>query len=295
MLTRTRVYNRGLTKQDLLEKDKVVIFGEVELSEDERSLLNLGPGFMLHSPLNDEEMQVEAVVALTKIRWGRRSRGTDMMSDMALDKEEMDRGVETLIEEESLMDAISAESRDVLGDDGHSFRMGRKRATDMKNNREVCMPGPAPPSVEAGHNVRMSVWQESFTSYRKSNCNKKGEQTASNITLGQQLVMKSLIKRVNKAEIMILEADKGKRFVVVDEATYIAMSLDHTSKDVEVALPEVKVAQRILSQTAKLLGGGQGSLCQELHQVHGQRWVPGRGPPHNEDTAKGPQGPHVQW
>ena len=131
----------------------------------------------------------------------------------------------------------------------------------MRNNREVCMPGPAPPSVEAGHNTRMGVWQKVFSDYRKENCSKKGEQNISNLSLSHQLALKSLGKRVAKVEIVILEANKGKRFVVVDQPTYLAMANDHTHKDIEVSKEEIRQAQRILSHTAKavtyLLGTGQ--------------------------------------
>ena len=135
------------------EKDEVVVFGDVDINDDEWSLLNLGPGFMVTSDLDEEDMQVEAVVALTKIRWGRRSRGTENMTDADINKEERDTGLDKLEEEESLAAAIETEARDVLDSEEVGVCMGRTRATDMRNNREVCMSGPDPPSVEAGHNT----------------------------------------------------------------------------------------------------------------------------------------------
>ena len=44
-------------------------------------------------------------------------------------------------EEEWLSSAIEAELRDVLSDSGSEMNMGRTRPTDMRNNREVRMPG----------------------------------------------------------------------------------------------------------------------------------------------------------
>ena len=63
--------------------------------------------------------------------------------------------------------------------------------------------------------------------------------------------MKSLGRKIARLEVIILEADKGKRFVVVDQATYLAMASDHTSKDRPATQAEVRKAQRTLSTTAK--------------------------------------------
>ena len=51
----------------------------------------------------------------------------------------------------------------------------------------------------------------------------------------------------------MLEADKGKRFVVVDQSTYLAMAADHTIKDKPATQAEVRSTQRTLSSTAKAM------------------------------------------
>ena len=104
---------------------------------------------------------------------------------------------------------ITAEARDTLSNDGKGVCMGRARATDMNNNREVFMPGPAPSSVEAGLNTRMDIWQKTFGIFRKKNCDNKGEQRNVNLTPAQQITMKTLGRRVARTEIVIMEADKG--------------------------------------------------------------------------------------
>ena len=185
LLDKVKKYNNNIQEQDITEVDEVVIYGDVQLNEEEQSLLNLGPGFMVTAPLDSEEMQVEAVVTLTKLRWGRRGRGTEDMTDTEIALEEREKGLDKLEEEESIVAGIQSVARDVISEDEKSVRMGRMRVTDMKNNREVCMSGPAPPSVEAALNTRMGVWQECYDRYKKRNCNKKGAQIKSNLTLGQ--------------------------------------------------------------------------------------------------------------
>ena len=80
------------------------------------------------------------------------------------------------------------------------------------------------------------------------------------------MALKSLGKRVAKAEIAILEADKGKRFVVVDMDTYVSMAMDHTKKDVEVTREELHTHQRILSSTAKAMVNALGTGVDQSHR-----------------------------
>ena len=52
---------------------------------------------------------------------------------------------------------------------------------------------------------------------------------------------------------MILEADKGKRFVCTNKETYKAMARDHTIKDRVATVEEVRACQRVLSTMAKAM------------------------------------------
>ena len=155
---------------------------------------------------------------------------------------------------ETLAEALENEMRDVMGTEGKDIHMGRKRPTDMRNNREVKMPGPAPPRVEAEYSARLSAWQRAFMSFKDRECRDDGTQMKSNLSVNQQIALKSLSKKVAKVEVIILQADKGKKFVVVDESTYLDMAHDHLSRDVQSNPGEVAASQRVLSATARALG-----------------------------------------
>ena len=79
-------------------------------------------------------------------------------------------------EEESLTEALEVAARDVVEDDCLTVNMGKKRATDMRNNRNVIMPGPGPTRVEANHAVRVGVWLDVFEKYRRRHCDEQGNQ-----------------------------------------------------------------------------------------------------------------------
>ena len=171
--------------------------------------------------------------------------------------------------------------------------MGRQRATDQRNNCDVKMPGPASPLIEAGHNTRVGLWQEIFLKIRKKMCDESGRQKKRNLTPGQELALKSLGRKVAKVEIVIMEADKGKKFVVCDQATYRAMALDHVSKDVRVSKEEIAAHQRILTSTAsqhgECLWDWPAAVTLQLRSLHGQCWISGRRSTYDEDPAKDSQ------
>ena len=179
------------------EDTEVMTFGDVSLMQNEKELLDLGPGFMVVSTLNDQEMQVEASVTLTKIRWAKRKSGTEGMTE-AEARAEVEPPTE---EEETLADMLEDEMRDVVDSSGKDLCMGRKRPTDMVNNREVKMPGPGPPNAEAEFSTRLSSWQRAFLSFKETDCNPDGVQKRSNLSPTQLMAVKTISKKVAKVEI----------------------------------------------------------------------------------------------
>ena len=243
----------GRPNEVIRKTDEVKIFGNVNLTEDEMELLKLGPGYMVVAQLTEEEMRTESTVSMTKMRWDKLKKGQEDMTGKDIEKEENEMTEEELLEQMNLAEALDRETRDVLDENGTRMNMGRRRATDMKGNRKVIMPPPSRPIVEAEHHMRAATWQKEFDKYRGKHCDKLGNQVESNLTRQQRLGLKSLGRKVAKVECIVLEADKGKTFVVVDEETYIAMSQDHVADDEVIDQQEVKESQAILSATATSL------------------------------------------
>ena len=88
---------------------------------------------------------------------------------------------------------------------------------------------------------------------------------------GQTIACNWLKKKVSRPNITVLEANKGKHFIVVDVAMYMAMSRDNMSKDRVVEPEDVGCAQRIISrnlQGPRLHPGGLvGPVRQEWDKV----------------------------
>ena len=69
------------------DDNEVVVYGNDNLSEDERALFNVEPGFMVVLSLSMQEMQVEAAVTFMKVRWSRRKAGVDHVTQEQQDKD----------------------------------------------------------------------------------------------------------------------------------------------------------------------------------------------------------------
>ena len=165
-------------------------------------------------------------------------------------------------EEEKRLDIlIESEQRDVLATNGMEINIGRAHPTDMKNNREVRMPGPAPPPVEAQYNTRLGIWYSAFKGFKDRFCKENGNQAKSNLSPSQLIGLKTFGRKVARQEVIVLQAYKGQRFVVVDEPMYVAnepmyvaMAMYHIQKDIETTPEDVRMSQNVLSCTARGVG-----------------------------------------
>ena len=65
------------TKQEILIEEEVTVLGEIELDENEKSVLRLPPKFQIREKLIDEEYDVELEMAFAKFRWEEMKEGIE--------------------------------------------------------------------------------------------------------------------------------------------------------------------------------------------------------------------------
>ena len=86
--------------------------------------------------------------------------------------------------------------------------MSRKRVTDVKGNSRVTFPsGPKSLEMESRLEVLRVEAMEVFRKYVREKCDSRGRQE-SNLTPAQRRGMKSLKKRVENGEIVVVPTDK---------------------------------------------------------------------------------------
>ena len=223
------------------EKD-VSVYGQVTLDDDERSLLQKRPEFATFDKVQKTRLEEEFNTTMTKIRWDRRTRDWTA-EDQDNDKNTTPEELEQLQEQEEMNRLHEAEDRLVYDKDKNTVDLGARRATDMGHNQRLFLPNPRPPQEEAILSARMGVWREVSSEYIAKECGKDGQQNVNNLTPQEQIGMNKLCKRAKAGEIIILQADKGNKFVVSSQESYERQGDTHTKMDRKIEKNEHEQVQ----------------------------------------------------
>ena len=91
--------------------------------------------------------------------------------------------------------------------------------------------------------MRRSIHANIYNDHRRTKCKKDGEQT-SNLTEEQQAGLKSLKKRIEEKEIVVLKTDKSTKLCVATMEEYIKMGQKHTKNDKQVYRREIQEIEK---------------------------------------------------
>ena len=86
----------------------------------------------------------------------------------------------------------------------------------------------------------------------KVNCNERGEQR-SNLSSSELSGLKSLRKRVEEGEIVVVQTDKTGKLCIMSREAYEEAGLVHTIKDEEVGQKKVEEVEREINGNVSLL------------------------------------------
>ena len=92
--------------------------------------------------------------------------------------------------------------------------MRKRRATDLKTNQRVYLPGARPAKEEAEMMVRKEVIINEVKKYIVKKCREDGQQVESNLTAKERRGMKKLRTRVKNGQIVITTTDKSSKLCV---------------------------------------------------------------------------------
>ena len=188
-----------------------LIFGGAQLNEKELSILRLRPEYALFGKVTCQRMEEQVQAVLTKLRWTRMNKGSPAEQMEAAKEEE--EGEPTLSREE--LELSDAKARQTYCPDTNTINMGRKKATDMPNNRRVFMPPPRPVKEESLLAARKNVWDNVTNDFIGKGCDKDGNQVDCNLIKGQREGLRMLRKRIKEGELVVCKSDKGKRLTVI--------------------------------------------------------------------------------
>ena len=158
----------------LKESYEVLVIGDLEIDDDERSALKLPPKFSVMEDLAKGGIDFDQEAAFAKIRMEiQRELDEDLQDDEdEADADEEDAEAEAIrLKSEEIM----AQARQPYDPVGGTYGDWKRRVTDLKECAKVTLPKPLPPAYEAAIEMRRCAQEKIYEKYRDRNCNKNGE------------------------------------------------------------------------------------------------------------------------
>ena len=194
------------------------VYGDIELRSEEIECLNLGPKFMVVPKLNTEDFEVELELECVKARMELKNREEVKKEDGTVSEIDLEWHKRQYRERKD----ICYERNEVWFDRGPErvLDMSKMRVTDAKYNIRSDPTRAAPPGQEVFIQGRRMDLLGQFQRYRESECNEKGEQNITNMSVTQVEGRDMLQKRVKNGEVVVTMTDKSGKFAVVQSEMY---------------------------------------------------------------------------
>ena len=157
--TNLKIFNKEEYENIQPDSYEIKVIGEVELTEEEKSVLTLHPKFCILDKLTHSDFEHEQEAAFAKLRMEKTK--DEEYSEM--NKEEIEEAQE-----------VDAKSRQVYNPSDKIYDSRRRRVTDLKECSRITLPKPLHTDEEATLEVRRKSQQEVFQEYIK-NYTKNGE------------------------------------------------------------------------------------------------------------------------
>ena len=229
------IFDREKFDKVEIQSYEVTCVGEMQLSNEVKSVLKMHPKFCVMDALQEGAMEFEIELANAKLRIQMQRELEEKLEDeeeIELSQEEKD----TIEEEES-------KSRLTFDPITKTFDDRKRRVTDLAECSRVTLPKPLPTKYENMIEMRREIHTEIHNRYRQERCNKDGEQE-SNLTKDQQEGLKTLKKKIKDGEIVVLRTDKSGKLCVASRDAYVKMGMIHTEKDKKIGWKEIEEMEK---------------------------------------------------
>ena len=154
---------------------------KISITEEEKTLLKLGPKFCMLRNLIEEEFEADLEECFVKIKWAMMGDEGDegrKLEDITLEIALGKKVCQTIKEEKKEeRDILEAETRMIFNWKIRTMNLAKRRATDLKGNSRVFFPREAlslkeESALETLRNIMMTTLRQ----YVEEHCRKKGEQ-----------------------------------------------------------------------------------------------------------------------
>ena len=229
------IFDREKFDRVEIQSYEVTCVGEINLSNEEKSILTMHPKFCVMDALEEGAIEFEIELANAKLRIQLQKEIEEKLEDgeeIELSQEEKD-----TIEEEEAKSRLTFDPLTKTYDDR------RRRVTDLQECSRVTLPKPLPTKYETMIEMRREIHTQIYEKYRKERCNREGEQEP-NLTQDQQEGLKSLKKKIKDGDIVVLRTDKSGKLCVASRDAYVKMGMMHTNKDKKIGWKEIEEMEK---------------------------------------------------
>ena len=216
-------FNRLKYERIEVDEISVTVIGDITLSEEELAVLKLHPKFSIRGEVTHEKLNFEQELGYAKVRIDLRKENEEKLEDetsfktnkeqtfgdLVTDNKNEKAGPKAMRDCEELAEEIAAKSRQFFDPEERVYDYRKKRATDVKQNTRVVLPQPVTEIQEAGIAMRRENFNKITKRWIEEKCDEKNRQK-SNLTKAERAGLKSLKKRIDEEEIVVMSTDKRK-------------------------------------------------------------------------------------
>ena len=126
----------------------------------------------------------------------------------------------------------------------------KMKVTNLAENTRITLPKPLLPTQEAEIEIRRKEYMKVFERYKREETI-KGKQE-SNMTEKEERGLKSIKKRIESGEIVILKTDKSSKLAVMNTDEYLEMGRGTRTKDRKVDRKEIIEREKKLNEHTEM-------------------------------------------
>ena len=206
------------------------VWGQAEIGDEAKEVLNLGKKFRLHQKLDSIATKTEIEKGLTIVRWK--------------EKENEDEGSKA--EEEEF------ENEELMNRERKIVDMTSIKATDMKFNRRIYAPNAAPEKLESNLQQTKEALEEVFERYKKEKADEKGNIRETNLTDNQAKGLRELKEKTKKG-LVVMPTDKTMGLSIETKESYKAAAEVHVKDDENITEKERKHTEAEFNSIGKAM------------------------------------------
>ena len=248
--------------------DTDVSIGDIELSEEEKSVLVLNPKFAAMRKICLEATEREIEIGNTKIRYEVRQREIQRRQEEI--EFESSEGNKRKIERKSYEECVveDAKDRQIFDPLTNTLNLAKKRVTDLKENSRIILPKAVDEKLENEMGIiRETILGETKKHIREIENKIRGEmrkikkepdkekieknQEWQNLNKKEKEGLRKLRKRIKNGELVAIKTDKSGKLMVMSKDEYLKVGTGGLEGDRRISGDEAKKIENMINNHSR--------------------------------------------